>query len=263
MNQAEWEREIRSALARQPGAVPGRAGETPVGMLAERLRITDAADPDVTGAARAMAKVVAESETEEVSYWVDLCHLAVLSELPSKQMMEALYRRFSQGTPRAVKARATIMVTLTDLGRRLTPSEIQAEKEVENRFPMLWVDAWVRSGWFDLVREHIRNRLTAGELSIGDVILRLPSWYQRLGPLLSQAAEDWIEVLTTNRDRKRLLHWFEVRGVPVGIPQDPAHRSPSRQDPQRPVLPETSREFLRKKTRIPRLNGGSAPTPGL
>ncbi|MGQ0592283.1 MAG: hypothetical protein ACT4QB_06430 [Gammaproteobacteria bacterium] len=214
MKQEEWEKEIADALKSASDAIPDRAGETPVLRLSRRLKGLDPTAPESVAAGRAVVGAVRSTEANDARRWIDLCRIARFSKLADTEIRRALLDRFLQGVPEDPEARTQVMTTLTDLGYRFAPEELQRESAIEQAYPAAWVSTWIRCGHFDLIKGTISKLVRAGALDVTSVLRLLPAWYQILGGRLVTAVPDWFGA-SALEERTKVRRWFELRGHPL------------------------------------------------
>ncbi|MGH9197037.1 MAG: hypothetical protein ACRD1T_15025 [Acidimicrobiia bacterium] len=247
MTQHDWEKEIAVALDREPEAIPDRAGDTPVLRLSRRLRQLDPTVPESVAACRAVVAAVRAMEATDTRRWIDLCHIVRFSQMADSDIRQELLRRFLQCEPKDPEARTQVMTTLTDLGYRFAPEELQRESAIEQTYPAAWVSTWIRCGHFDHVKDTISKLVRAGALDVTSVLRLLPAWYQILGGRLVTAVPDWFGA-SALEEREKVRRWFELRGHPL---------------PQIEPFGDDDREFVEgaRTAYVPPIRDRSGPRP--
>ena len=210
----EWANSIRTALINEPKAVPGRAGETPVGDLILQVRVLDPGSAEMESVRRVLEKIVVESATANAEWWMNLSNLLCLSGVPSRELAIAIDQLLASGNPPEAKARAHALIAATDLGRRFTLPRLEAETEIKARFPLQWTDVAVAGGELPAATACIVEGLKGEQIRASDLILRLPAWFQRLGNHFAPFIESWFGALSPV-DQGIVSEWLRHRGVRV------------------------------------------------
>lgn len=209
---AEWKVKVLDTLAREPTAIPGRAGETPLSNLANQVVAIKASGGNLAPLGKGLSNVIRSLGEADPERWSNLCHLVQLAGLHEANVSSSLYDEFTKGIPQEVRSRAVILVTLAEMGRRWTPVELRKEQGVREQFASEWVDAWVKSGLFDQAKDEIENLLITHAVTARDLLRRMPAWYQRLGEKLLEILPKWLGLIQ-KEERPILEGWLHNRGL--------------------------------------------------
>jgi hypothetical protein len=260
---ADWKAKILEVLARESTVVPGRAGETPLSKLANEFRAVMVSGSDLASLSKGLSDVIHSIGEADTEQWANLCHLIQLAELRIPAVSGALYEDFTKGIPKTAQSRSLVLVTLAEMGRRWTPSELRREVAIREKCGPEWIDAWVKSGLFDEVKDEIGELLTNHSLKTRDLVLRMPAWYQRLGSKVLEAIPRWLKVIPKT-ERVSLETWLNNRELQVAHPVQagtPRGLWTGTTARDRAILEPESVEFVKSAAaqRARRLNGQANP----
>jgi len=208
----QWNASIKAALVSEQTAVPGPAGETPLGDLILEIRAVDPASAEMEAVQRALEKVVVDSSKSDAEWWMNLANLLTLSGIPTRGLGLTLDRLLSSGDPPDPKARARVFVAASSLGRRFTLRRLEADAEIREYFPLQWTEVAVAGGELSAATDCIINGVGRGNVSATDLILRLPAWFQCLGDRFVPFVSSWYAALSAH-DRNSIGDWLRRRGI--------------------------------------------------
>lgn len=256
---AEWKAKVLDILAREPTAIPGRAGETPLSKLANQVVAIKTSGGNLAPLGKGVSNVIRSLGEADPERWSNLCHFAQLAGLHEANVLSALYEEFTKGIPQEIRSRAVILVTLAEMGRRWTPAELRKEQGVREQFASEWVDAWVKSGLFDQAKDEIGNLLTTHAVTARDLLRRMPAWYQRLGEKLLEILPKWLDLIR-KEERPILEGWLHNRGlqlVPRSAMVAPQSIRATGIRRWKPLIERDGVEFVKNATaqKAKRLNG--------
>jgi hypothetical protein len=254
----QWTASITAALVNEQRAVPGPAGETPLGDLILNIRAVDPTSAEMEAVQRALDKVIVDSSKADADWWINLANLLCLSGVPSRELGLTLDRLLSSGDPPDLKARARVFVAASDLGRRFTLRRLEADVEIRKHFPLQWTDVAVAGGELSAAAACIMDGAGDGAISATDLILRLPAWFQRLGDRFVPFVASWYGALPS-ADRDSIADWLRRRSIQFNPHQVAWAGAPptfARLAPHFAGLSTESRTFVRYgKRRVARLDG--------
>jgi hypothetical protein len=208
----QWTASIKAALVNEQTAVPGPAGETPLGDLILQIRAVDPASAEMEAVQRALEKVVVDSSKSDAEWWMNLANLLTLSGIPTRGLGLTLDRLLSSGDPPDPKARARVFVAASNLGRRFTLRRLEADADIREHFPLQWTDVAVVGGELPAATACISNAVRRGAISASDLILRLPAWFQCLGDRFVPFVTDWYDALSA-ADQNSIGDWLRRRRI--------------------------------------------------
>lgn len=211
MARNDWIVAIRSALEAQPVTPSGRAGETPVGNITERITRIDPTSAEMLAICSALAEVVRSSPKDNPRWWRDLTNLILFANVPAKDVLSDVFYTDQIHEP---EIRSIIMLALVNLGHRFTPRELGNEIEVKRLYPLQWTECAVASGEVDSAFHGLSGLLRTGAVTTRDISSRLPLWYRKQGDTLLRYASEWLEIVPPYEDRDVLLSFFRNIGIP-------------------------------------------------
>lgn len=181
MNTQEWVNNIRNTLIAERTAVPGKAGETPVSLLVEELERINSTSPEREAVNRAVELFFKQENrlVSEKNDWLELMNIISAIELKDTGLAYKLFDALKNETfQNDLELRSRLFSLVTELGRRLLPVELFGEEKILHYHPMQWIDACMQSKQFKIGARHIFNCLEDNKISVKDILLRLPFWYQ-------------------------------------------------------------------------------------
>jgi hypothetical protein len=211
MTAAEWETIIAGALLIEADAIPAADGSTPLTNLAERIHHIDPTDPEREAVIRALCALARDAHARPLP-WTQYCNLLQLAELPGDLLRAELQRSLSRGVPNAPRERVQLMLTLTDLGQRFYPAELEAAERERTSCPEQWMDVAVRSECWDVADQYLPHMLREGLYDPSHLILRFSAWYQWNRPWLLKNVPSWLQDIPSS-ERDRISKWFTNRGI--------------------------------------------------
>jgi len=212
----EWTNTIKRALENEPKAVPGRAGETPVGDLITQIQSLDPGSDEMEAVQRALERVIGQNANSDAEWWINFSNILCLSGVPSRDFGLALDRMLSAGSPAEPKARAHVYVTATDIGRRFPLPRLAAETQIRAQFPLQWIDVAVAGDQLSAATDCITEAVRSGTLRTSDLFLRLPGWFQRLGNQFTPFVGSWLATLPSG-SQGGVVEWLRRRGLKVSV----------------------------------------------
>ncbi len=193
-------------------AIPAADGSTPLTNLAERIHRIDPTDPEREAVIRALCALAREARTRPLP-WIQYCNLLQLAELSGDHLRAELQRSLSRRVPSAPRERVQLMLTLTDLGQRFYPAELEDAECERTSCPEQWIDVAVRSGCWELADQYLRPMLRETVYHVSHLLLRLPAWYQWNRDWLLNHVPSWLQDISSPSERDRISSWFPSRGI--------------------------------------------------
>jgi len=218
MNTNEWVAAIDGAIRCASHGSPGRAGQTPLTELAEKLREVDPAATEYLAAERAFVRLIQHVASEDDDRWQSLLTLLQLSpfQKQSERIRNLLLVRLANDAPNDTELRAFALAAVAALGYRFEPSALDQELEIMRRYPLRWLDLWIRAGHFRNFEQTLLDRLRGIPIDGKDLLARLPSWYQNpdVGSDVGKIAANWQASLGEDT-YSQIRRWFRTRKIPL------------------------------------------------
>ncbi len=214
-----WKEKIVGAIEDPDNEFPGRAGETPLSNMMDRLQSLEST-ASKTAALYAIISLVKErlmpNNTEPWQrYWKGLVHLSCC--LPNRNSVElrgAFYARlFGMFGINAVEdyLKFYVLEGFIASGGKLSMAELKKLGYLKQQSPLHWISAAIASSYFETAEREILEFAKNNETEASSILLRFASWGKQWESKESFAsfAERLRNVLKKEEDTLVLDKWLE------------------------------------------------------
>lgn len=217
-----WLNTITSAIKSAKIAPLGKAGETPVSLLADEL---EALDPNssyyvikaMTSLINSPPQVVMKSDPD--TYWSDLCYLSsYIKHSDQTELSEAFYGRLFGTHPLAEPLLVYALKGYIAASGTLHPDKLNELLPIIcKERPIAWLDAAVRCGHFKLAEDQAKTLLKNNVLNVSGFIFGLDMWANKWnsGDAFSELVNRFRDAAPQPADKDKFAKWLERRGYPV------------------------------------------------
>ncbi len=172
---------IVDVLECQQDAVPGRAGETPLGNLAaEFSRLYYYSDRFAL--VHALAGMVLHPDIKSIErgekeYWLSICYLAeYLGDVDKSTLRVAFREKLFDQEMRRKRLSVWGLHGFILAGGKLTISELESLAEIKEHANVAWLGAAAMSSLFDFARENTLKLLKEDRIDLRSFLLGMDAW---------------------------------------------------------------------------------------
>jgi len=217
-DESYWLKRIINAMKSEQYAPPGKAGETPLSVLAEEL---NALDPNRGWyAVKAMASLVKTPPIEfmngnQTTYWSDLCFLSDYIVVPDRQTLQSAFRLRLFGKESLAKdLKVYAMKGFVSSSGRLNKKELKDLVFLCEQRPIAWLDAAVRCGCFDLATDQAIALLKNESIDVGGFIFGLDMWHSKWEQKVNfeKIVKSFRDAVPDQTNKDKFDKWMHRRG---------------------------------------------------
>lgn len=221
-----WKNDIVDALRKNLTARAGRAGSTPLSVMANQLKALPANSEDSANARDALISLInnpAVGFDGEAGkrYWRGL---SLLSDYLRSSRLSDVAAAFHLRLKGPAKLPDDLLVfalnglaTVTD---QIDPKLLRELNSVLEHYPLAWINAAVRGGNYDLAEEQAIECLKGNKLDIDPLILGLKGWRRLWEKRVNFAniIDQFINATNDVEAKQRLQKWLDRRGMRPSVP---------------------------------------------
>jgi len=217
----EWRKAILEAIDAEPQSMPGRAGETPVSNLAQRLSDKAISNEDYIAACAALGELVGNPHVRADSqganeYWRTVSYLVrYLPDIQQRQLAPAFLAKLFDREMRARGLSVYALHGYLSAAGTLTPEQIEELIEIKRDAPIAWISAGVMSSLWGWTKQQTLRLLTESRIDLNRFLAGLDVWRGRWDrdQDFPSVVREFRNAVPAYPDKKKFDRWLDNRGL--------------------------------------------------
>lgn len=208
-----WQKLLTKAIESERNPTFGKAGETPLTDIADKLRFLSKEDSGFF--INALVNLI-NKESQNKLFWQSVEFLTgYIKYQDVEELKSAFILKMNDASLINLQLNSFPLRCYLILGGRLTPKDIKRLENIQTFDPIAWLEAFVYSTHFSIAKEFAIKLLKAKRLNVKYFVYTLDSWHQiwDRNENFYEVVSSFREAVTEENDIQLFEKWFASRNI--------------------------------------------------